>query len=66
MNIPSFADNRNVCLPFVFIGDDAFPLTENLWKPYPSEGVSFQPPTNFIDFEAACRYLRTQTDCRTS
>lgn len=43
LNIPfptSFVNSRNICLPFVFIGDEAFPLKENLMKPYPAKGIS--------------------------
>lgn len=43
LNIPSpssFPTYRNICLPFVFIGDEAFPLKENLMKPYPGKQIS--------------------------
>ncbi|XP_046687153.1 putative nuclease HARBI1 [Homalodisca vitripennis] len=43
LNLPSpttFPNNRDVCLPFVFLGDEAFPLKENLMKPYPNKGIT--------------------------
>ncbi|XP_046684357.1 uncharacterized protein LOC124370111 [Homalodisca vitripennis] len=36
----SFDDRRDVCLPFTFLGDEAFPLKENLMKPYPNKGIT--------------------------
>lgn len=36
----SFPNQRNVCLPFTFIGDEAFPLKENLMKPYPNQRIT--------------------------
>lgn len=35
-----FNDQRDVCLPFTFLGDEAFPLKENLMKPYPRKGIT--------------------------
>lgn len=29
-----------MCLPFVFVGDEAFLLKENLMKPYPNKGIT--------------------------
>ena len=29
-------------LPFVFVGDDAFPLRENLMKPYPQSNLTME------------------------
>ncbi|XP_046684984.1 putative nuclease HARBI1 [Homalodisca vitripennis] len=43
LNLPSpttFPNNRDVCLPFVFLGDEAFPLKENLMKPYTNKGIT--------------------------
>lgn len=43
LHIPSatsYPIQRNVCLPFAFLGDEAFPLKENLLKPFPSKGIS--------------------------
>lgn len=43
LNLPSttsYLNHRDVCLPFVFIGDEAFPLKENLMKPYPNKGIT--------------------------
>ncbi|XP_071055934.1 putative nuclease HARBI1 [Onthophagus taurus] len=43
LNLPSptnFPDNRDICLPFTFLGDEAFPLKENLMKPYPNKGIT--------------------------
>lgn len=36
----SFNNKRDVCLPFTFLGDEAFPLKENLMKPFPSKGIT--------------------------
>ena len=38
LNIPKLETlpNSETCLPFVFVGDDAFGLKENIMKPYPS------------------------------
>lgn len=33
----SFPSNRDICLPFTFLGDEAFPLKENLMKPFPKQ-----------------------------
>lgn len=35
----SFPSNRDICLPFTFLGDEAFPLKENLMKPFPNKGI---------------------------
>lgn len=43
LNLPSptsYSNHRDVCLPFVFVGDEAFPLKENLMKPYPNKGIT--------------------------
>lgn len=43
LNLPSPTsnpENRGVCLPFAFIADQAFPLKENLMKPYLNKGIS--------------------------
>lgn len=43
LNLPSptsFPNNRDICLPFTFIGDEAFALKENLMKPYPSKRIT--------------------------
>lgn len=43
LNLPSptsFPNHRDVCLPYVFVGDEAFPLKENLMKPYPNKGIT--------------------------
>ena len=39
LNIPKLSPlpNSETCLPFVFVGDDAFGLKENMMKPYPSK-----------------------------
>ena len=34
---PEVLQNTNVCVPYVLVGDEAFPLRENLMKPYPKE-----------------------------
>nr|XP_022908174.1 putative nuclease HARBI1 [Onthophagus taurus] len=36
----NFPDNTDICLPFTFLGDEAFPLKENLMKPYPNKGIT--------------------------
>lgn len=37
---PAQLPNSQKILPFVFVGDDAFGLTENLMKPYPEAGLN--------------------------
>ena len=39
LNIPKLSPlpNSKTCLPFVFVGDDAFGLKKNMMKPYPSQ-----------------------------
>ena len=39
LNIPKLSPfpNSETCLSFVFVGDDAFGLKENMMKPYPSQ-----------------------------
>lgn len=37
---PAQLPNSQKILPFVFVGDDAFGLTENLMKPYPQAGLN--------------------------
>jgi len=36
---PTQLPNSKKQLPFTFLGDDAFALTENLLKPYPQAGL---------------------------
>jgi hypothetical protein len=38
MNLPG----RNKFVPYVFIADDAFPLKENIMKPYPDHKIKVQ------------------------
>lgn len=38
---PSTLPNTIDEFPYVFIGDEAFPLMENLMKPYPQKGISY-------------------------
>ncbi|XP_071056177.1 putative nuclease HARBI1 isoform X2 [Onthophagus taurus] len=51
LNLPSptnFPDNRDICLPFTFLGDEAFPLKENLMKPYPNKGITHDEKFSII------------------
>ena len=44
LNIPSptkYTSNRDVILPFVFLADDAFPLKENIVKPYGHKQLTY-------------------------
>ena len=43
-NIPKLAPlpNSESCLPFVFVGEDAFGLKENMMKPYPSQNRTLE------------------------
>lgn len=44
LNIPSptkYTSNRDVILPFVFLADDAFPLKENIMKPYGHKQLTY-------------------------
>ena len=44
LNIPKLSPlpNSETCLPFVFVGDDAFWLKENMMKPYPSQNRTLE------------------------
>ena len=44
LNIPKLSPlpNSETCLPFVFVGDDAFGLKENMMKPYPSQNRTLE------------------------
>ena len=44
LNIPKLSPlpNLETCLPFVFMGDDAFWLKENVMKPYPSQNRTLE------------------------
>nr|CAI5835832.1 unnamed protein product [Callosobruchus analis] len=42
----SFPTYRNICLPFVLI-DEAFPLKENLMKPYPGKQIPHDEIFNY-------------------
>ena len=44
LSIPKLAPlpNSETCLPFVFVGDDAFGLKENMMKPYPSQNRTLE------------------------
>ena len=39
---PAQLPNSQRLLPFVFLGDDAFALTDNLMKPYPQAGLNLE------------------------
>lgn len=39
---PAQLPNSQKVLPFVFLGDDAFAMTENLMKPYPQAGLNLE------------------------
>lgn len=39
---PAQLPNSQQTLPFVFLGDDAFAMTENLMKPYPQTGLNLE------------------------
>ena len=44
LNIPKprLLDDGETVLPYVTVGDDAFPLKENLMKPYPFRALSYK------------------------
>ena len=44
LNIPKLSPlpNSETCLPFVFVGGDAFGLKENMMKPYPSQNRTLE------------------------
>ena len=44
LNIPKLSPlpNSETCLPFVFVGGDAFELIENMMKPYPSQNCTLE------------------------
>ena len=43
-NVPKLSTlpNSKTCLPFVFVGDDAYGLKENMMKPYPSQNRTLE------------------------
>ena len=44
VNVPKLSTlpNSETCLLFVFVGDNAFGLKENMMKPYPSQNCALE------------------------
>ena len=53
LNIPKLSPlpDSETCLPFVFVGDDAFELKENMMKPYPWQSRTLEEKCSIIDFQ---------------
>ena len=45
-NISSLPETRDPALPFVLVGDEAFPLKNYLLRPYPGNNLPRMQPVN--------------------
>lgn len=48
MSLPTVLHGSNTRVPFVFVGDAAFPLLENLMRPYP--GINLTPSQTIFNY----------------
>lgn len=46
LNLPMFENlpGTNIVVPYYFLGDNAFPLSRNMMKPFPRENISNKRP----------------------